>query len=107
MSVVFSAGTSTSIPAEIFAVQSTSSKVDKWPANAELDPCDSVKTAPVSETATDASAPLKLTAVSLNCAVMMSWYAFPFVPLTKAWYHPRHLVIYTMFTKYFMVIHTK
>jgi len=25
----------------------------------------------------------------------------------KAWYHPRHLVIFTMFTNYFMVIHTK
>jgi hypothetical protein len=28
-------------------------------------------------------------------------------PMTKARYHPRHLVIYTMLTKYFMVIHTK
>jgi hypothetical protein len=25
----------------------------------------------------------------------------------KAWYQPRHLVMFTMFTKYFMVVHTK
>ena len=29
------------------------------------------------------------------------------VPDGKARYHPHHLVIYTMFTKYFMAIHTK
>jgi hypothetical protein len=29
------------------------------------------------------------------------------VPATKARYHQRHLVSFTMFTKYFMVIHTK